>query len=92
MALPGRFLRRACGLDGHGMRASPGHSLGVCLRDGVEAVFGVGGERAAERLELRDDGVGGLVGLVLEDRDLAVPAELEVAVVRSGVVEPSGAY
>ena len=37
-----------------------------------------------KRLELGDDGVAALVGLVLEDRDLGVSIELDVAVVRGG--------
>ena len=45
---------------------------------------GGGGEGPAEWLELRDDGVTALVGLVLEDRDVAVSIELDVAVVRDG--------
>jgi len=52
--------------------------------DRVEAMLGVGGEGSAERLELCDDGIAALVGLVLEDRDLMVSIELDIAVVRSG--------
>src|SRR5690606_23857175 len=50
--------------------------------DGVEAMLGVGGELAAERAELGDDIVAGLVGGVLEDSACAIAIELDVAVVR----------
>lgn len=50
--------------------------------DRFESVLGVGGELAAERAQLRDDIVAALVGGILEDGALAVPIELDVAVVR----------
>jgi hypothetical protein len=52
--------------------------------DVVEAVLGVGGERASEGLQLADDVLAGLVGLVLEDGAREVPVQLDVAVVRGG--------
>jgi hypothetical protein len=47
--------------------------------DGIEAMFGVRGERTAERPKLHSNDVSGLVSLVLEDRNLAVSVELDVA-------------
>jgi 3-keto-L-gulonate-6-phosphate decarboxylase len=47
-------------------------------------VLGVGGEGAAERPELGGDEVAILGGLVLEDGQLLVSIELEVAVVGGG--------
>jgi hypothetical protein len=44
----------------------------------------VGGERPAERPEIVGDDVTALVGLVLEDRQLIVAVELDVAIVCGG--------
>jgi len=47
------------------VRAAARFADAACRVDGVEAMLGVGGERAAERLQLGDDRVGLFVGLVL---------------------------
>jgi len=52
--------------------------------DVVEAVLGIGRERALEGAKLRGDDVAALRWLVLKDRELVVSVKLDVAVVRSG--------
>lgn len=52
--------------------------------DGVETVFGVRRERAAEGLQLRDDIVAALVGSVLKHAAFGVAIELDVPVVQAG--------
>ena len=47
-------------------------------------MLGIGGEGAAEWLQLPGEVLAGLVGLVLKHRTAEVPVELDVAVVGRG--------
>ena len=66
------------------MRIAPGLKHAAGGVDGIEAVFCVGGEGAAEGLQLPDELRAGLVGLVLKDGAAEVSVQLDVAVVRCG--------
>jgi hypothetical protein len=64
------------------MRVAAGLHHATRSEDVVEAVLGVGRERALERAKFRGNDIAALGGLVLKDRELFVSVELDVSVVR----------